>query len=83
MPKCQKCQDSKYIKVEFADHTDFNPCEQCIGPVNGCARGHASILFHGTVCPLCACLQELAIAADTEQIARMVRDALEQKLESI
>lgn len=81
-PVCQKCGGSKRIAVERDGRIEMDPCEDCIGPVNGCAKGHASILFHGTGCPLCVLLQELEIAANAEQIARLVRNALEEKLES-
>ena len=96
MPACKKCGGSKRIVAGYDDHTDNDPCEDCIGPVNGCAKGHPSITFHGRIsdCPLCALRQaqdreiaalrqELAIAADAAAIARTVRDALEAKLGSL
>ena len=48
--------------------------------MNSCIAGHASILFHGHACPLCAALRELAIVADTELIARRIAAALERAL---
>jgi hypothetical protein len=54
-PECEKCQGRGYIAVEYETHTDLIPCE-CVGPVNGCAKGHAAISFHGMACPLCKVL---------------------------
>lgn len=83
MPQCEKCHGTNRIAVQHDGYTNLEPCEACIGPVNGCAKGLSA-------CPLCASQQreavlrtELAIAADTERIARRVRDALEQKLASV
>ena len=79
MPVCKKCGGTKRIRREYSDHIDFDPCDACTGPVNGCAAGHASITFHGAIsaCPLCAALRQLAIVADTELIARRIAAALE------
>ena len=85
MPVCKKCGGRKEIVVDMGSHVDINPCEECLEPLSECCGGsrpdpHPRITFRGHGCPLCAALRELAIVADTEQIARRIRDVLEQKL---
>ena len=67
MAECEKCGGLKRIAVEHDGYTNLEPCEPCIGPVNGCAKGHASILFHGTACPLCEVLSLSKLRAALEE----------------
>lgn len=57
MPQCERCNDTKEIRIDRGDcGIVIEPCS-CIGKLHDCVNGHQLITYRGEQgCPLCAAL---------------------------